>query len=74
MPEPIPAVIDYRVEEITFRPTLDEWGIRKDCPSALFLCRVTRVGNHTVDSIPISFFRYDSEGVRFAKDFLKQME
>ena len=74
MPDPIPAVVDYRVEEITFRPTLDEWGIRKDCASALFLCRITRIGNSIVDSVPLSFFRSDWEGIRFAHDFLKQQE
>lgn len=72
MLEPIPAVIDYRVEQVTHKPTLDSWNTTKGCESALFLCRITRMGNYIVDSKPVAVFNLDSEGFRFADDFLKR--
>ena len=71
MPNPIPAVIDYRVEEISHVPTLKMWGL-KSTSSRMFLCRVTRQGNEIVDSIPVAIFDRDSEASRFAVEFLKQ--
>jgi len=71
MPEPIPVLIDYRVEEITHKPTLEAWSLTKNCTSALFLCRVTRRGYEVIDSIPVAVFDLGSEGRRFAHDFLK---
>jgi hypothetical protein len=71
MPEPIPAVIDYRVERRTDKIWLDSWGL-KDCDSALFLCRVTWVGEIAIESLPIALFGMDKDAMQFALGFLRQ--
>jgi hypothetical protein len=69
MPDPIPVTIDYRVERITHKLTLKEWNIK--ISSAMFLCRVTKIGYGVIDSVPVAVFNLDSEGYRFSTDFLK---
>ena len=73
-PTPIDSVIDFRVEKITHKPTLNSWRVPEGSDSALFLCRVTKIGNHVIDSIPVAVFSRDSEGDFFAIHFLKQTE
>lgn len=72
MPEPIPVLMDYQVERIHHRPTLDNWHVGKDFQDALFLCRITRQGGLIIDSIPVAMFSRDSEAGRFSLEFLKK--
>lgn len=67
---PLPAEITYEVCEIGDSSTLESFKVKGG--SALFLCRITKADGVIVDFKPLAAFNLDSEGRRFANEFLKQ--